>query len=275
VLAGTLWPTRVDPSEVENAVLNLAINARDAMPDGGKLVIETRNATVDKAGSESLGGVAAGDYVRISVTDTGTGMRPEVLKHAFEPFFTTKDGRGTGLGLSTIYGFARQSGGHVTIESEPGSGTTVSLFIPRASAVETETVGQKAPEVPLSENCDTVLVVEDDPQLREVTLQRVEGLGYVALEAEDAETAIRILQTEPGIELIFSDVVLGRGMSGYELGHWVRANKPGQKMLLTTGYASDATGGESVANEFYVLRKPYSRLQLALALKTALDTEAS
>ena len=265
VLAGALWPTRADPSEVENAVLNLAINARDAMPDGGKLVIETRNVTVDDTG----------DYVRTSVTDTGTGMSPEILEHAFEPFFTTKRGRGTGLGLSTIYGFAQQSGGHVTIESEPGSGTMVSLFLPRASDIETGTVGQRAPEVPLSENCETVLVVEDDPELRELTLQRVEGLGYVALEAEDATTAIRILEDEPGIEVVFSDIVLGRGMSGYELGLWVRANKPGQRVLLTTGYASDASGGENIADEFNVLRKPYSRLQLAQALKVALDTEAS
>jgi len=273
VLAGALWPTRVDPSEVENAVLNLAINARDAMPDGGKLVIETRNVTVDKEGVETLGDVVAGDYVCISVTDTGTGMSPEVLEHAFEPFFTTKRGSGTGLGLSTIYGFAQQSGGHVTIESERGSGTTVSLFLPRASDVETGTVRQRAPEVPLSENCETVLVVEDDPELRELTLQRVEGLGYVALDAEDAKTAIRILESEPGIELVFSDIVLGRGMSGYQLGLWVRANKPGQRVLLTTGYASDATGGENIADEFNVLRKPYSRLQLALALKTALEAE--
>ncbi len=273
VLAGALWPTRVDPSEVENAVLNLAINARDAMPDGGKLVIETRNVTVDKEGVETLGDVVAGDYVCISVTDTGTGMSPEVLEHAFEPFFTTKRGSGTGLGLSTIYGFAQQSGGHVTIESERGSGTTVSLFLPRASDVETGTVRQRAPEVPLSENCETVLVVEDDPELRELTLQRVEGLGYVALDAEDAKTAIRILESEPGIELVFSDIVLGRGMSGYQLGLWVRANKPGQRVLLTTGYASDATGGENIADEFNVLRKPYSRLQLALALKTTLEAE--
>ncbi len=265
VLAGALWPTRADPSEVENAVLNLAINARDAMPDGGKLVIETRNVTVDDTG----------DYVRISVTDTGTGMAPEILEHAFEPFFTTKRGRGTGLGLSTIYGFAQQSGGHVTIESQLGSGTMVSLFLPRAADIETGTVGQRAPEVPLSENCETVLVVEDDPELRELTLQRVEGLGYVALEAEDATTAIQILEDEPGIEVVFSDIVLGRGMSGYELGLWVRANKPGQRVLLTTGYASDASGGENIADEFNVLRKPYSRLQLAQALKAALDTEAS
>lgn len=265
VLAGALWPTRVDPSEVENAILNLAINARDAMPDGGKLVIETRNVIADDAG----------DCVRISVTDSGAGMSPEVLEHAFEPFFTTKQGRGTGLGLSTVYGFAQQSGGHVTIKSELGSGTTVNLFLPRAPDVEAGIPGHEMQEAPLSENCETVLVVEDDPDLREVTLQRLEGLGYVALEAEDAKSAIRILEGEPGIELVFSDVVLGRGMSGYQLGLWVRANKPDQKVLLTTGYASDASGGEKIAKVFSVLRKPYSRLQLALALKAALGTKAS
>ncbi|MGI9404098.1 MAG: response regulator, partial [Hyphomicrobium sp.] len=155
----------------------------------------------------------------------------------------------------------------------PGSGTTVSLFLPRASDVEMEVAGQTTPEVPLSENCETILVVEDDPELREVTLQRVEALGYVALEAGDAETAIRILENEPGIELVFSDIVLGRGMSGYQLGLWVRSNRPDQKVLLTTGYASDAVGGENIADDFSVLRKPYSRLQLALALKAALDVE--
>lgn len=275
MLAGALWPTRTDASQLENAILNLAINARDAMPDGGKLVIETRNVTFGNTGVETLNGMAVGDYVCISVTDTGIGMDPEVLKHAFEPFFTTKQGRGTGLGLSTIYGFAQQSGGHVTIKSKLGSGTKVSLFLPRASDAETKTVGQKAPEVHLSEDCETVLVVEDDPELREVTLQRVEGLGYVAVEAENAEAAIRILESDPSIQVVFSDIVLGRGMSGYQLGLWVRSNMPDQKVLLTTGYASDAAGGESIANEFLILRKPYSRLQLAQALKAALQPEPS
>ena len=275
VLAGALWPTRTDASQLENAILNLAINARDAMPDGGKLVIETRNVTFGNTGVETLNGMAVGDYVCISVTDTGIGMDPEVLKHAFEPFFTTKQGRGTGLGLSTIYGFAQQSGGHVTIKSKLGSGTKVGLYLPRASDAETKTVGQKAPEVPLSEDCETVLVVEDDPELREVTLQRVEGLGYVAMEAENAEAAIRILESDPSIQVVFSDIVLGRGMSGYQLGLWVRSNMPDQKVLLTTGYASDAAGGESIANQFLVLRKPYSRLQLAQALKAALQAEPS
>jgi CheY-like chemotaxis protein len=271
VLAGNLWPTRADPSEVENAILNLAINARDAMPQGGKLVIETRNVAVDQAAAEAEPGLRAGDFVCISVADTGMGMDAEMLKRVFEPFYTTKGGRGTGLGLSMIYGFARQSGGHVTIKSAPGAGTTVSLYLPRESAVSTPKGGETLPDVPMSENCETVLVVEDDPKLRELTLQRVEGLGYVVLEAEDAEAAIAILEQEPEIALVFSDIVLGRGMSGFELGRWVRANKPGIDMLLTTGYASEGGDDEHGNSEFPILHKPYDRLALAVALRAAFE----
>ncbi len=270
VLAGALWPTRADPSEVENAVLNLAINARDAMPQGGNLVIETRNASVGADTAEAESGLRAGDYVRISVTDTGTGMDNDTLKRVFEPFFTTKEGRGTGLGLSTIYGFARQSGGHVTIKSAPGAGTTVNLYLPREAPITASRRTDTAPSVPLSEHCETVLVVEDEPKLRELTLQRIEGLGYVVLEAEDAAAAMRILQGEAEIALVFSDIVLGSGMSGFELGRWVRVNKPEVEVLLTTGYASDADVSEECRTEFEILHKPYDRSALAVALRTAL-----
>lgn len=267
VLAGGLWSTRADPSELENAVLNLAINARDAMPKGGKLLIETRNVTVDQAAAEAEPGLRPGDFVRISVTDTGVGMHPETLNRAFEPFFTTKEGRGTGLGLSTIYGFARQSGGHVTIKSAPGAGTTVNLLLPREAAAAANPA-EAVPSVPLSENSETILVVEDDPKLRELTLQRIEGLGYVVLEAADAAAAIELLERESGVALVFSDIVLGRGMSGFELGRWVRVNKPDIDVLLTTGYASDASGGQQSNNEFEILQKPYGRSELAHALKS-------
>lgn len=278
VLAGALWPTVADPSEVENAVLNLALNARDAMPKGGKLVIETRNASVDEAMASADAGLRAGDYVRISVTDTGSGMSEEILKRVFEPFFTTKEGRGTGLGLSMIYGFARQSCGHVTIKSAPGVGTTVSLYLPRGAEPPVDKGSEAGPSVPMSQNNETVLVVEDAPKLRELTLQRLEGLGYVVLEAEDAETAIGLLEREPQVDLIFSDIVLGPGLSGFELGRWVRANRPGIEVLLTTGYASGATdAGESSnesSNEFEILHKPYNRLQLAVAVQEALQRGA-
>jgi PAS domain S-box-containing protein len=266
MLAGALWPSRVDPSEVENAVLNLAINARDAMPKGGKLVIETRNVSVGEAprdGEPTL----PGDYVMISVSDTGLGMSEETKHRALEPFFTTKGGHGTGLGLSTVYGFAQQSGGHVSIQSQVGEGTTISLYLPRAQGERRPVSEAKSPPVPLSENCETVLVVEDNPEVRELTLQRVEGLGYVTQEASNVAIAQRLLETSLDIQLVFSDVILGDGMTGVDLARWVRANFPHIPVLLTTGYAGEA---ESEEGEFAILRKPYTRLELAVALQKAL-----
>jgi PAS domain S-box-containing protein len=274
VLVGNLWPTKADASEVENAVLNLAINARDAMPAGGKLVIETCNASnaAPAPAVEARGGPGSGEFVRISVSDTGTGMSPEILKRAFEPFFTTKEGRGTGLGLSMIYGFASQSGGHVTIESAPGKGTTVNLYLPREREGGAGTGIEAAASVPLSENAETVIVVEDDPKVRELSLQRVEGLGYVAIEAENAASAIAILEKER-VDLVFSDIGLGRGLSGFELGRWVRKNRPDTQVLLTTGHASDAAVEENTRDAFPILHKPYTRLQLAVALQEALGSK--
>jgi PAS domain S-box-containing protein len=269
VLAGNLWPTKADASELENAVLNLAINARDAMPAGGKLVIETRNVSI---AAPAPGAEARGDFGRISVSDTGTGMSPEILRRAFEPFFTTKEGRGTGLGLSMIYGFASQSGGHVTIESEPGKGTTVNLLLPREREGGAGTATEAAASVPLSENAETVLVVEDDPKVRELSLQRVEGLGYVAIEAANAASAIAILEKQR-VDLVFSDIGLGRGLSGFELGRWVRKNRPDTQVLLTTGHASDAAADENTRDAFPILHKPYTRLQLAVALQEALGAK--
>ena len=267
VLAGKLWHTRTDPSELENAILNLAINARDAMPMGGQLVIETRNVSVTAAGAPQ-----PGDFVHIAVSDTGQGMPPEVLDRAFEPFFTTKEpGRGTGLGLSTIYGFADQSGGYSTISSTLGKGTVVNLYLPRADA-QAELIRQDTSEpIPLSENCETVLVVEDNPEVRELTLQRVEGLGYVVQEAENGQAAIRILESGEPIDLILSDIVMAGGLSGYDLARWVRANAPQTRIVLTTGYAAEeANQDPSDLIDAAILRKPYSRKELAVALRDAL-----
>jgi CheY-like chemotaxis protein len=275
-LDSALWSTRADPSEFENAVLNLAINGRDAMPKGGKLVIETSNVA---AGAGAAAAVAEdlppGEYVRITVSDTGIGMSLEVRKRAFEPFFTTKEGRGTGLGLSTVYGFAQQSGGHVTIESELGSGTRVSVLLPRDAGGATIMGGEAAESVPMSENAETVLVVEDDGGVRELTLKRVEGLGYVALEARNAAAAIEILDTVPDIALVFSDIGLGPGMSGLELGRWVRTHRPATKVVLTTGYASDAAAAQEAGERFRIVQKPYSRYQLAVALEAALREDGN
>jgi PAS domain S-box-containing protein len=272
VLAGKLWHTRTDPSELENAILNLMINARDAMHAGGHLVIETKNVQATEAGKSSH----PGDFVLVSVSDTGQGMPPEVLEKAFEPFFTTKGpGRGTGLGLSTIYGFAEQSGGYTTISSTVGKGTSVHLYLPRADA-EAELVRADTHEpIPLSENCETVLVVEDNPEVRELTMQRVEALGYVVREAENAQAAIRILESDEPIDLILSDIVMAGGLSGYDLARWARTNAPTVKVVLTTGFAAEeASQDPADLIDAPILRKPYPRKELAITLRDALAQKA-
>jgi PAS domain S-box-containing protein len=268
-LARDLGFAIADPSEAENAILNLSLNARDAMPHGGRLIIETANITMDEGGAAAtVKGLKAGDFIRLSISDTGTGIAPEVLEKVFEPFFTTKGaGRGTGLGLSTIYGFATQSGGTVTIYSEIGHGTTVHLYLPRAEAKAEgrAAAAARGSAILFSRNNETVLVVEDNPDVRETTLQRVEGLGYVVEEAPNGPEAVKILEKRPDIALVFSDVVMAGGMSGYEVGRWVKEHKPEIKVLLTSGFAPEvAQNGQE--GEFRVLRKPFSRAELARAL---------
>jgi CheY-like chemotaxis protein len=268
VLAGNLWNTKVDPSEVENAILNLAINARDAMPSGGALVVETRNVS----GSALPFDAGGREFVMLSVSDDGEGMPPEVLERAFEPFFSTKEpGRGTGLGLSTVYGFAEQSGGHALIESTVGTGTTVTLYLPRAD--DTAATGVSAPSqaTPLSENNEVVLVVEDNADVRELTLQRVEGLGYVVVEAESGPAAIRILERGEHVDLVLSDIAMAGGMSGYDLARFIADRLPRIKIVLTTGYAAEETQHDPATyGGNPILRKPYKRADLAVALHEAL-----
>jgi PAS domain S-box-containing protein len=271
-LAPDLGLAMADPSEAENAILNLSLNARDAMPHGGRLIIETANVTVGEGEAAAVKGLKAGDFIRLSVSDTGTGIAPEVLEKVFEPFFTTKGtGRGTGLGLSTIYGFATQSGGTVTIYSEVGKGTTVHLYLPRAEAKAEgrAAAGARSSAILFSRNNEIVLVVEDNPDVRETTLQRVEGLGYVVEEAPNGLEAVRILEKRPDIALVFSDVVMAGGMSGYDLGHWVKEHKPEIKVLLTSGFAPEvAQSGHE--GEFQLLRKPFNRAELSRALSDTL-----
>jgi CheY-like chemotaxis protein len=273
LLAPRLWPTRADPSEVENAVLNLAINARDAMPAGGKLVIETRNVVLDEASVANEVGVEAGDYVRLSVSDTGVGMAPAVLARVFEPFFTTKEpGKGTGLGLSVIYGFVKQSGGHVTAYSEQGKGTTVNVYLPRAISDSEREASSTAPTAAAPLTGETILLVEDNAQVRNVTAKRLQNLGYAVVEAENAAGAIDVLGSGSDIDLIFSDVVMPGGMSGFDLAQWARKNRPTVPVLLTSGFAEDvARAGETLASELEILRKPYTGADLARALRKALD----
>jgi len=271
VLAPDLGRVLADPSEVENAILNLAINARDAMPAGGKLIIETANATIDESFAASIQGdrIAPGRYVRLSVADTGTGMPADVLAKAFEPFFTTKEhGRGTGLGLATIYGFARQSGGHAAIYSETGMGTIVNIYLPH-SAQASAARGESLTRYDGAGN-RCILVVEDNPDVREVAIQRLERLGYRTMACGSGPAAVALLGEQPGIDLVFSDIMMAGGMSGYDLAGWVRTNRPAIRILLTSGFSNELA--ERAAGErgaLRVLQKPYATADLAAALQEA------
>lgn len=270
-LTPRLWSTRIDPSQVESAIVNLAVNARDAMPNGGRLIIETGNVSVDNAMSEQLDGLAPGDYVRLSVADTGLGMPEDVRERAFEPFFTTKEkGRGTGLGLSMIYGFAKQSGGHATIYSEIGRGTTVNIYLPRHGA---PALGQEEePTAASTETGKTILVVEDDPRVRKLTVARLEDLGFATLVAGDAQEALTVLESGAVIDLVFTDLVMPGGMSGYELAHRVAEGWPGMKVLLTSGYADELVRRDQDAiAHLKVLSKPYRLADLAKAINETLE----
>jgi len=242
VTAGGLWRVSVDGNQLESAILNLAVNARDAMPEGGKLTVETVNAFLDDAYAKAHEDVATGQYVLIAVSDTGTGMTKDVIAKAFDPFFTTKDiGRGTGLGLSQIYGFVKQSGGHIKIYSEPGEGTTVKLYLPRllGDASVSESRSDVA-AVPRSRAGELVLVVEDDQDVRAATGEMLAELGYGVVVATDGNTALRVLEERRDIRLLFTDVGLPGGMNGRQLAEVVRARHPNLPVLFTTGYARNA-----------------------------------
>ncbi|NNJ73902.1 MAG: PAS domain S-box protein, partial [Anderseniella sp.] len=272
VLGSDLWPTKVDRAQLESGLVNLAINARDAMPKGGKLVIETRNAVVDADQQDVDLRPKRGEYVQLAVTDTGHGMAPETLQRALEPFFTTKEvGRGTGLGLSMVLGFAQQSGGHLAIYSEVGVDSTVNMYLPRQ-----HDDGQE-PEAPHSSadqktgNGETILVVEDDPKVRKLTTSRLQRLGYMVHAANDGEQAREMLNTIPDIDLVFTDLVMPGELSGYEVAQYVQRHFPEIPVLLTSGYAEELTRGEKLqANQLTLLRKPYRLGELAEAVTEAM-----
>jgi PAS domain S-box-containing protein len=267
-LSDTLWPTRADPSQVGDALLNLAINARDAMPHGGRLTIETANAHLE-AGEQDAE-VTPGDYVVLSVTDSGTGMPPEVLERVLEPFFTTKGpGAGSGLGLSMIYGFARQSGGHLTIDSEPGRGTTVWLYLPRVQAAE-ETDGDAKEPLPLGD--EAILLVDDNAEMRTVTRRHLASLGYRVSEAASGPAALAILQNDSSFDLMFTDIIMPDGMTGYQLAAVAQDLYPELKVLFTTGFARPPAGSETIVpRSGLMLRKPYRKQTLATSLRAALE----
>ena len=264
--------TSANPGDVDNAILNLAINARDAMPNGGMLTIETRHVTLDADVAGRIANARPGEYVMLTVSDTGHGMSPEVLKHAMEPLFTTKEpGKGTGLGLATVHTTVRQSGGFVAIDSTVGEGTSVHLYFPKAEPgpiVSRATPSTK--EAPLGDG-ELILLVEDNDKVREATASRLESLGYAVLEAKTGPEAITLLESGEPIALVFSDIVMPGGMTGYDVAEWVRSMKPDLKVLLTSGYSDMPLAVSEAARKIKVLGKPYTREQLACALREALD----
>ena len=274
VSAGGLWQAFADPGELENALINLAVNARDAMPAGGRLTIETANASLDEAYVEALTEpVKAGQYVLIAVSDTGTGMSSETVARVFEPFFTTKEtGKGTGLGLSQVYGFVRQSGGHVRIYSELGEGTTVKLYLPRAT--EQDVDAEPAPDVEHGADggSETILVVEDHEDLRAYCVGVLQELGYRVLEAGNARRALDILQADPDVALLFTDVVLPDGLDGRDLAREAQRRRPGLRVLFTTGYTRNAViHNGRLEPGVRMIGKPFTFAELAARVRAMLD----
>jgi CheY-like chemotaxis protein len=270
VLAADLWRTMADPSQLEIAILNLAINARDAMPDGGVLTIETANVTLDApAGPE--GPAISGSYVMIAVSDAGTGMPPEVLSRAVEPFFTTKEaGKGSGLGLSMVYGFAQQSAGHMRIASEPGKGTTVRLYLPRAEgAAAGASAAAAGGEMP--HGSERILLVEDDPLVRGHIESTVRDLGYSVTSAGQGREALERIETGAPFDILVTDVILPGGMSGPMIAAEVRKRRAGIKVLYISGYTGDAMQRDGkVAPDSVFLAKPFRAEELARKLREAL-----
>jgi signal transduction histidine kinase len=265
-----LWKATADPSQLQDAALNLCINARDAMPDGGVLRIETSNVTFDAAYAESNIDMVPGDYVMMAISDTGTGMSAEVQLRAFEPFFTTKEeGHGNGLGLSMVYGFVKQSAGHIKIYSECDRGTSIMLYLPRCP----NEIGapESPPRVlanPIVASGETILVVDDFDAVRGAACRSLRSLGYRVVEASSAEQALQLIDDGLAIDLLFTDIVMPGGMTGQALAREIRKRLPGTPVVLTSGYADtvDMNGGEAVT----ILRKPFRREELKARMKEAL-----
>jgi len=275
ILAGGLWRTFADPNQLENVVLNLAINARDAMPGGGRLTIETQNADLDDRYVSAHPGLAAGHYVLIAITDTGSGMPPEVVERAFDPFFTTKAvGKGTGLGLSQVYGFVKQTGGHVKIYSEVGQGTTIKIYLPRLrSGAKADEAQGDGPHRALlrGDDREVILVVEDEPAVRQISVDALEELGYRVLEADGAEPALESLRTHPEIVLLFTDVVMP-DVNGARLADQARQLRPDLKILFTTGYTRNAVVHNGVLDDGVdLISKPFTIEQLSAKLRAVID----
>ena len=273
VLAGGLWRVSVDPNQLESAILNLCINSRDAMPEGGLLTIETANTYLDDVYAAGEPEVTPGQYVMIGVTDTGAGMPPEVVERAFDPFYTTKGvGKGTGLGLSQVYGFVKQSGGHVKIYSEPGHGTTVKIYLPRLLKGDPAPDVLADPNLPRGHEEEIVLVVEDDDRVRHMSVDALRELGYTVVQANGAAQALEVLAVQPKITLLFTDIVMPE-TNGRRLAEMVRETRPDLKVLFTTGYTRNAVVHNGVLDAGVAfLPKPFTVEQLARKVRDAIES---
>ncbi|MFL5046727.1 MAG: ATP-binding protein, partial [Xanthobacteraceae bacterium] len=276
--APDLWPATVDPGQLEAAVVNLALNARDAMPQGGRITIETGNVEIDEGYAALNADVRPGDYIMIGVSDTGTGMPADVLSRAFEPFFTTKEvGKGTGLGLSMIYGFVKQSGGHARIYSEVGVGTVVRLYLPRSHVPAEAGAVRHRPAGALPTGGETILLVEDDPLVRKHTEHQLVDLGYRVVAAENAAEALDRVKEGTMPDLLFTDIVMPGSINGRELADQLRARWPHLKVLYTSGFShgmlDTPLGGQAAPQ--HLLAKPFRRRDLATKVREVLDEAAA
>jgi len=272
-LAPRLWPSLLDASQLEAAILNLTVNARDAMPAGGTLRIETSKVTVVEGGAGPLipGDLAPGEYVRILVRDTGSGMEPDIQAHVFEPFFTTKDiGKGSGLGLSQVYGFARQAGGSVAIESAPGRGTAIALFLPRSHRAAAAKSPKASGSEEMPRGTETILVVDDNFLVRSFVVDTMASLGYRVLEARDGPDALEVIEGGEPINLLFTDIVMPRGMSGVDLAREAQRRRPDLKVLVTSGYSQAELASAHGASPLSYLAKPYRAADLARRVRETL-----
>jgi len=268
--AENLWPVLADAGQVENALLNLALNARDAMPEGGRLEIETANVTLDDKAARKIEGTA-GDYATLAVIDDGIGIAPETMERIFEPFFTTKEvGEGSGLGLSMVYGFAKESRGHVTVDSEPGRGTRVALYLPRTASGAMSTARTTTSDLPVGRG-ETILVVEDNPDVRTLAVAMLESLAYRVITAEDGAAALAKLEDGLSVDLMLTDVALPGGLRGPALARRAREQRPDLKVLFMSGYAGSSLEESDTLDPQHLMGKPFRKRDLAQRLRAALD----
>jgi nitrogen-specific signal transduction histidine kinase len=274
VLSTEVWTTRVDPSQLENSLVNLAINARDAMPAGGRLTVETSNGRIDQDYAAQYPEVEPGDYVRITVSDSGSGIPNDVLPHVFDPFFSTKDtGKGSGLGLSMVHGFVKQSAGHIRIYSERGHGTLVNIYLPRSRDETAEDLDFTASQEGIPCGDETILVVEDEQPVRELAKEMLTLLGYKVIAAETGADALQVLAGNSEIDLLVTDIVMPGGMTGAELAQAARERWPALRMMFTSGYTNAALFDNGLLSpDDVILTKPYRREELARRVREVLDS---